>query len=80
VIAGKTVVDIDGRWQVVHFVAGRESNLERVGIQRKTEASGNDLRYTRSFEVKEVTVPVSKAEELKKLYRVIASDSGTRRS
>jgi transglutaminase-like putative cysteine protease len=40
----------------------------------KTEASGNILRYTRSFEVKEVTVPVSKVEELKKLYRIIASD------
>jgi hypothetical protein len=40
----------------------------------KTEASGNILRYTRSFEVKEVTVPLSKVENLKKLYRIIASD------
>jgi len=40
----------------------------------KTEASGNTLKYTRTFEVKELTVPVSKAEDLKKLYRVIASD------
>lgn len=40
----------------------------------KTEANGNVLRYTRSFEVKEVTVPVSKMEDLKKLYRIIAGD------
>jgi len=40
----------------------------------KTEASGNMLRYTRSFKVKEVTVPLSKVENLKKLYRIIASD------
>ena len=40
----------------------------------KTEVSGNILRYTRSFEVKEVTVPLSKIENLKKLYRIIASD------
>lgn len=40
----------------------------------KTEASGNTLKYTRTFEVKELTVPVSKIEDLKKLYRIIASD------
>ena len=40
----------------------------------KTEVSGNVLKYTRAFEVKDVTVPVSKIEELKKLYRIIASD------
>jgi hypothetical protein len=40
----------------------------------KTEAKGNVIHYTRSFEVKELSVPASKAEELKKLYRIIASD------
>jgi hypothetical protein len=40
----------------------------------KTEASGNKLRYTRTFEVKEVTVPVAKMDDLKKLYRLIAND------
>ena len=32
------------------------------------------LDYTRTFEIKELSVPVSKAEELKKFYRIIASD------
>jgi hypothetical protein len=40
----------------------------------KTEVSGNVLRYTRTFEVKELSVPVSKVDELKKLYRIIAGD------
>src|SRR5260370_5494896 len=40
----------------------------------KTEARGNVIGYTRTFEVKELSVPVSKADELKKFYRIIASD------
>jgi hypothetical protein len=40
----------------------------------KTEVNGNTLKYTRTFEVKELSVPLSKVEDLKKLYRVIASD------
>jgi hypothetical protein len=40
----------------------------------KTEVSGNVIRYSRTFEVKELSVPVSKADELKKFYRIIASD------
>src|SRR5579872_66737 len=40
----------------------------------KTEVSGNVLKYTRSFEVKDVTVPVEKADQLKRLYRIIATD------
>jgi hypothetical protein len=40
----------------------------------KTEAKGNVIGYTRTFEVKELSVPVSKAGDLKKFYRIIASD------
>ncbi len=40
----------------------------------KTEASGQTLHYTRSLEIKELSVPVSKMDELKKFYRMIASD------
>ncbi|HEY6945043.1 MAG TPA: DUF3857 and transglutaminase domain-containing protein [Candidatus Acidoferrum sp.] len=40
----------------------------------KTEVNGSTLKYTRTFEVKELSVPVSKVEDLKKLYRVIAGD------
>ncbi|HEV1996395.1 MAG TPA: DUF3857 and transglutaminase domain-containing protein [Candidatus Acidoferrum sp.] len=40
----------------------------------KTEVNGNTLKYTRAFEVKELSVPLSKVEDLKKLYRIIAGD------
>ncbi len=40
----------------------------------KTEASGQMLHYTRSMEIKELSVPVNKMDELKKFYRMIASD------
>ena len=40
----------------------------------KAEVDGNTLRYTRTFEVKELSVPLNKVDDLKKLYRIIASD------
>jgi hypothetical protein len=40
----------------------------------KTEVKGNVINYQRTFEVKELSVPVSRADELKKFYRVISSD------
>lgn len=40
----------------------------------KTEVKGNVLDYTRTFEIKELSVLVSKADQLKKFYRIIASD------
>jgi hypothetical protein len=36
--------------------------------------SGNVLRYARTFNVKEASVPLAKMEDLKKLYRIIAND------
>jgi hypothetical protein len=40
----------------------------------KIEVKGNVVGYTRTFEVKELSVPVNKAEDLKRFYRIIASD------
>ncbi len=40
----------------------------------KTVVAGNVIRYSRTFEVKDLSVPVSKADELKKFYRIISSD------
>ena len=40
----------------------------------KTEAVGDTILYTRTFEIRELSVPVSKADDLKKFYRIIASD------
>jgi hypothetical protein len=40
----------------------------------KTEASGQSLHYTRAVEIKELSVPVSQMDDLKKFYRMIAAD------
>ncbi|MGA8869096.1 MAG: DUF3857 and transglutaminase domain-containing protein [Candidatus Sulfotelmatobacter sp.] len=40
----------------------------------KTVVNGNAIDYSRTFEVKELSVPVSKADQLRKFYRIIAGD------
>jgi hypothetical protein len=40
----------------------------------KTEVKGNVIHYSRTFEIKELSVPVAKADDLKKFYRIIAGD------
>ncbi len=40
----------------------------------KTEVKDNVINYTRTFEVKELSVPVAQAEDLRKFYRIIAGD------
>src|SRR5262249_28590617 len=40
----------------------------------KTEAAGNKLKYSRTLEIKELSVPLEKMEDLKRFYRAIAGD------
>lgn len=40
----------------------------------KTEASGGILKYSRTMEIKELSVPLNKMDDLKKFYRIVASD------
>jgi predicted transglutaminase-like cysteine proteinase len=40
----------------------------------KTEVKGNVINYQRTFEVKELSVPVNRADDLKKFYRIISRD------
>jgi hypothetical protein len=42
--------------------------------QSKTEIVGGKLRYTRTLEIKELSVPATKAERLKHFYRIITND------
>src|SRR5437016_2235411 len=51
-----------------------DADFSFASYHSKTEAKGNVIAYTRIFEVKELSVPASKADELKKFYRIIASD------
>ena len=51
-----------------------DADFSFASYHAKTEVQGNLIHYSRTFEVKELSVPVSHAEDLKKLYRIIASD------
>ncbi|HUB01929.1 MAG TPA: DUF3857 domain-containing protein [Terriglobales bacterium] len=51
-----------------------DADYSFASYHSKTEAVGHTLHYTRTMEIKELTVPVSKMDELKKFYRIIASD------
>ena len=84
----KYPVEFDGPWKnsdtiEIAIPAGYEvddlpppinADFSFASYHSKTEASGNTLKYTRTFELKELTVPVSKVDDLKKLYRIIAGD------
>ena len=84
----KYPVEFDGPWKnsdtiEIAIPAGYEvddlpppvnADYSFASYHSKTEASGNTLKYTRTFEVKELSVPVSKVDDLKKLYRIIAGD------
>jgi hypothetical protein len=51
-----------------------DADLGFASYHAKTVVNGNLVNYTRTFEVKELSVPVSKAEDLRKFYRIIAGD------
>jgi len=40
----------------------------------KTEVTGGVIRYTRTYEIKQLSVPASQADEVRKFYRTIAGD------
>jgi hypothetical protein len=49
-------------------------DLGFIAYRSATTFSGNVLRYTRTLEVKELSVPVAGADRLKKFFRVIEGD------
>jgi transglutaminase-like putative cysteine protease len=51
-----------------------DEDFSFASYHSKTEVSEGMIRYTRTFEVKELSVPVSHAEELKRFYRIINGD------
>ncbi len=51
-----------------------DADFSFASYHSKSEVNGNIIHYTRTFEVKELSVPVSKAAELKQFYRTIAGD------
>jgi transglutaminase-like putative cysteine protease len=51
-----------------------DADYSFASYHSKTVANGNVLHYERNLEIKELSVPVDKIEQLKKFYRMIATD------
>jgi hypothetical protein len=61
-------------YQVDDLPSSVDMDYSFASYHSKTEVTGNTLKYTRTFEIKELNVPLSKMEDLKKFYRGIAGD------
>jgi hypothetical protein len=61
-------------YQVDDLPAPVDADYSFASYHSKTEAEEGVVRYTRTFEIKELSVPVSRADDLKTFYRTIASD------
>ena len=51
-----------------------DADFSFASYHSKTEVTGGVIRYTRTFEVKELSLPVDRAEELKRFDRVVTGD------
>src|SRR6185437_524160 len=67
-------ITLPANYDVIDRPAPIDVDFGFADYHSRTEVSGNKLRYVRTFQVKDVSVPVTKADELKKLYRIIATD------
>jgi hypothetical protein len=54
--------------------AALSESCARLASTGSRAPEGDVLHYTRTLEIKQPSVPVSQAEDLKKFYRIIASD------
>jgi len=61
-------------YQVDELPPPVDADFDFASYHSRTEVKGNVIGYTRTFEIKELSVPVSRADELKKFYRIVASD------
>jgi len=67
-------ITLPANYDVIDRPAPIDVDFGFADYHSRTEVSGNKLRYVRTFQLKDVSVPVTKADELKKLYRIIATD------
>jgi hypothetical protein len=67
-------ITLPAGYQVDELPPPVDADFSFASYHSRTEVKGNVIDYTRTFEVKELSVPPSKAEELKKFYRIVASD------
>ena len=72
--ADKVEITIPEGYQVDELPSPVDVEYAFGSYHSKAVVEGKVIRYTRTYEIKELSVPLSQVEELKKFYRIIASD------
>jgi hypothetical protein len=67
-------IAIPAGYAVDEYPAPVDADYSFGTYHSKTEVSGPVIRYTRSYEIKQLSVPATNAEEVKKFNRIIAAD------
>jgi hypothetical protein len=67
-------IAIPAGYEVDDIPAPVDSDYSFASYHAKTEVKDGVIHYHRTFEIHELSVPVNKADDLKKFYRIIASD------
>src|SRR5262249_22217987 len=67
-------ITLPAGYQVDDLPPPVKADYDFASYESKSEMVGSTLRYTRTFEIKQLSVPVEKAAELKTFYRIIAND------
>jgi hypothetical protein len=67
-------IELPANCKVEELPPAVNEDLGFVSYSSKTELVGGKLRYSRSFEIKQLSVPADKAVELRDFYRSISDD------
>jgi len=67
-------ITLPAGYQVDELPQPVNADYDFASYHSKSEFSGGTLRYSRTLEIKEASVPASNAAQLRELYRTIASD------
>jgi Domain of Unknown Function with PDB structure (DUF3857)/Transglutaminase-like superfamily len=67
-------IELPAGYEVDELPPPVDADYSFASYHSKTEINGNILTYKRSCEIKELSVPVDKLDQLKMLYRIIATD------
>ena len=67
-------IAIPAGYEVDDMPPAVDAEFSFASYHSKTEVTGGVIRYTRTFEVKELSLPVDRADELKRFDRAITGD------
>jgi hypothetical protein len=67
-------ITIPSGYEVDDLPPPADTDFSFASYHSKTQVNGSVIRYSRTYEVKELSVPVERAEEVKKFYRTVAND------